>query len=467
MRLLKATALLALTLLAGPAPAALAAASLETVETVFADPLDLPAILAEDALREANGEAPRFAIPQPVVMTPASHGNWEKLGGGMELWRLRVSASGAASLNFGFGVYRLPEGAALNIHASDDSYAVREFTAADNESHGELWTPLVLSDDVVIELTVPTKAKSRVELELGSINVGYRAFGSLSQDRSGTCNNDVVCPEADGWRDEIPSVAAISTGGSIFCTGFMVNNTAGDETPYFMTADHCGITSGNAASLVVYWNFESPNCGDQCCGSLADNQTGSFFRADHSPSDFTLVELDDMPNPDHEVTYSGWDRSTGDFSGAIAIHHPSGDEKAISWENDPTTTTSYLSNGVPGDGTHIRITAWDDGTTEPGSSGSPLFSPDHKVIGQLHGGYASCSSNTSDWYGRFSYSWTGGGGNSTRLSNWLDPIGSGAMTVDTLVPGASGLRVTPSSGLAAHSRRARWTTRSRTAARRP
>ena len=31
-----------------------------------------------------------------------------------------------------------------------------------------------------------------------------------------------------------------------------------------------------------------------------------------------------------------------------------------------------------------------------------------------------------DMYGRFDKSWTGGGTNSTRLSNWLDPNNSGA-----------------------------------------
>ena len=58
-----------------------------------------------------------------------------------------------------------------------------------------------------------------------------------------------------------------------------------------------------------------------------------------------------------------------------------------SFEDDPTTTTSYLGTAVPGAGTHVRLEDWDLGTTEGGSSGSPLFNQDHRVIGQLHGGY--------------------------------------------------------------------------------
>ena len=73
------------------------------------------------------------------------------------------------------------------------------------------------------------------------------------------------------------------------------------------------------------------------------------------------------------------------------------------------------------------------GVTEPGSSGSPLYSQAGRFIGQLHGGPSSCGAtgdNLSDYYGRFSVSWTGGGTNSTRLSNWLDAGGTGATTVN-------------------------------------
>ena len=56
----------------------------------------------------------------------------------------------------------------------------------------------------------------------------------------------------------------------------------------------------------------------------------------------------------------------------------------ISWSNGGVSTTTYLNNSIPGDGTHWRITSWSDGTTtEPGSSGSPLFDPTGHIIGQL------------------------------------------------------------------------------------
>ncbi|MHC4710073.1 MAG: proprotein convertase P-domain-containing protein, partial [Planctomycetota bacterium] len=341
----------------------------------------------------------------------------------------------------------------LLVYSADERHRLRPFTELDNEDHGELWTPIVPSDDIVIEVAIPDAVAGDLDLELTHIGHGYRGFGALlggPAARSGSCNVDVVCPEGDDWRDEISTVGVISTGGSTFCTGFMVNNTAYDLTPYFMTADHCGISAGNAASLVVYWNYEnswcrtpgSPESGGPGDGSLSEFQTGSFFRAEYGSSDFTLVLLDDDPDPDWQVGFAGWDRGPGDALSAVAIHHPNTDEKRISFEDDPTTTTGYLGNTVPGDGTHVRVEDWDLGTTEPGSSGSPLFNQDHQVIGQLHGGYASCTSQTSDWYGRFSVSWDGGGSPSTRLADWLDAAGTGATTVDTI--SGLGMSITPS-----------------------
>ena len=411
--------------------------------------VDIEAVAAEDLERELEGLAPRYAIPNEVRVTPAASGTWESTDEGMRVWRLQISSPGTLSLNLGFTRYFMPPGGQMLLYATDGSYQIRPLTEADNENHGELWTPVVLSDDITVEVTIPQESVDQLDLELAVIGVGYRGFADVLSNgpRSGTCNNDVICPEGDGWRDEIPSVAVISTGGSLFCTGFMVNNTAEDQTHYFMTANHCGITSSNDSSLVVYWNFESPTCGQQGGGSLGDWQSGSYWRSAYSSSDFTLVELDDDPNEAWGVTFAGWNRSTANPTSAVAIHHPSCDEKSISFENQACTTTSYLGTTSPGDGTHIRVIDWDDGTTEPGSSGSPLFDQNHRVVGQLHGGYAACGNDESDWYGRFSKSWTGGGSSSSRLSDWLDPGSTGATSVDTLVPGAAGLKVTPSSGL--------------------
>jgi len=412
--------------------------------------LDRQALLAEDAEREMQpGVAPRFAVPHAVTITPQSNGQWETARDGRNVWRLRIHAAKARSINLAFSQYRLPEGAELHLFSEDGDYRIRPFTAADNKPHGELWTPVIQGDTLVLELQVPAAARNQVQLEIGSINYGYRGFFEPASARSGSCNVDVVCPEGNDWQYPISTVAVISTGGSTFCTGFMVNNVEYDGTPYFMTANHCSINAGNAASLVTYWNYEnstcrtpgSPESGGPGDGTLDQFNTGSTFRAALADSDFTLVELDSQPAPAWEVGYAGWDARDQATGSAVAIHHPSTDEKRISFENDPTSITDYLSATPDPNQTHIRVEDWDVGTTEPGSSGSPLFSPEGRVIGQLHGGYAACGNDDADWYGRIAYSWDTGGSASARLKDWLDPNDTGTLVVDGL--GEEGFELQP------------------------
>jgi lysyl endopeptidase len=201
----------------------------------------------------------------------------------------------------------------------------------------------------------------------------------------------------------------------------------------------------------------SGNAGD---GSLAQFNTGSTLRADYTPSDFTLVEMTQPPNAAFNLFWAGWDHTpysstggpgNGDFACApdslcAAIHHPNTDEKRITFSADNTTTTSYNSATVPGDGTHVHA-FWDPmpvfppnpstsipaGVTEPGSSGSPLYNAQHRYIGQLHGGPSTCGAtggNLSDYYGHFSVSWEGGGTSATRTKDWLDAGNIGAAAID-------------------------------------
>jgi hypothetical protein len=452
---------------AAPTAAGHAVRGVNQIDSVLPLKLDLARIGEEDAARDQQGLPPRFAIPQRVSITPADRGTWEELGDGRLLWRLRViGREGTTSLNLGFTRYRMSPNGRLLLYATDGSQVSRPFTAADNEAHGELWTPAIPTNDLIVELTVPRQERKSVELRLGSINQGYRGFGTIPADpylKSGSCNLDVACLDAgDTWREEMRAVGVISTGGSNFCTGSLLNDTAGDRKMYFITANHCSITSGNAASLVVYWNYQNSFCrtpGSAASGAAGDGaltqfHTGSFFRSASAASDFTLVELDDPAVTAYNHYWAGWDRSTGNFTctaaaPCAAIHHPSTDEKRITYVTTSTATTSYNTPASPGDGTHVWAHWATDppgpftvpGVTEPGSSGSPLYNASGRFIGQLHGGPSSCGAtgdNLSDYYGRFSVSWTGGGTSSTRLSNWLDAGSTGATTVNGLDTGGGG-----------------------------
>ncbi len=201
-------------------------APLADLDTLVAPGFDRDQLAAEDLAAEAAGAAPRFAVPWTVAVTPESYGTWERLDSDTLLWRLRIVAPGARSLNLGFSRYHLPPGARLTLHSTDDRDAVRPFTAADNATHGELWTPIVATDDLTVELVLPVARRGEVELTLAAVNQGYRAFG-LGDEKSGACNVDVACPQGAAWGDQSRAVAALSLGGSRFCTGFLVNARTG------------------------------------------------------------------------------------------------------------------------------------------------------------------------------------------------------------------------------------------------
>lgn len=408
------------------------------VQALAVPALDRAAIVLEDAQRHQNGQPARYAIPFPVTASATSHGTWEQLGD-WSLWRLRIQAPEASHVNLGFSTFHLPPSARFMIYSSDYTSIVRPFDASDHSPTGALWTPVVGTAEIVAEVYVLNTERAQVQLALVHVGSGYRFFGAgpsaLGTDGSGTCNVDVACPQGLPWANEVSAVTALSSGGFIFCTGFMVNNTSLDGRNYVMTAHHCGVTAGVAPTLVAYWNYEESTCGGSGA-PLTQFNTGSTLRASFATSDFTLVELTTAPNVTWGVTFAGWNRGTGNnpSTTGTGIHHPSGDSKKISREFAQTYVTSYGGGVVPGDGSHVLLLDWDDGVTEPGSSGSPLFDQNHRVIGQLHGGSSACGLDNPDWYGRFATSWTGGGTNATRLSNWLDPLNTGAMVLNTFVP---------------------------------
>ena len=387
----------------------------------------------------APGEPLRFAEPFAVDVSPASHGRWEIADGGRTaVWRLPVRSAGAVSLNLGFTRYRMPPGGRLFLHSPDGGEVIGPFTEADNKSHGELWTPVISGGDAVIEVSVPAERAGELELELGSVNRGFRALSDVVPARHASCHVDVACSDADGYRDQVRSVGLYTSRGVTGCAGVLLNNTARDGTPYLLTAAHCiyrfrapGLDPElKARSLVVYWNYQSPTCGQRSGGSRNQSQSGSNIRAHSFETDFVLLELDDVPAAAHNVYYAGWDRSRASIDSAVGIHHPGQHVKSISTTNSVDAVRGR-SDILDANGSYWRVSGWTAGATEDGSSGSPLFDADGRVVGQLFGGPADCgNTQANDFYGRLAKSWTGEGTSDSRLREWLDPGGTGASAID-------------------------------------
>lgn len=399
--------------------------------------VDVDSLRAEDAINDPLKDRPwRFGENLFVDIDVKSDGHVTLMPNGDKIYRVSIYSPEAVSLNLTFDRYRLPAGADLFIYNGDQSEVLGAFNEQNNQDDGIFASALVTGDLITIEYFEPASVAFPGELHLFRVTHGYRGIKDFTKafGQSGYCNVNVACPEGVGWENEINAVCMLVSGGSGFCTGSLVNNTANDGTPYILTADHC---YSDPTSWVFYFNWQSATCTNPGSSPSYDQISGAQLRARNTPSDFCLVEMNSTPPSSYGVYYAGWNRATdATISGtSYGIHHPSGDIKKISWTTIPLTTTSYGQTTSPGDGSHFRVTSWADGTTtEGGSSGSALFDSNHRIVGQLHGGSAACGNTLSDWYGRFSVSWTGGGSNTTRLSNWLDPMGTAPTTLDGYDP---------------------------------
>ena len=421
-------------------------------EVVLLPDVDRELLVEEAEERERRTGVHRFAHPHEIDLHPGNSGRWTGNAASGRTWELELVSPGALSVNLGFSRFDLPPGGRLEIDDAESTSPLRSFTEADEESHGQLWTPLVAGERVRVRVSLPPRAtEGELGLTLARVNAGFRGWekkgGKIGGETSGNCNIDVACDSAslpgvgawiDTWRDQIRSVGAYTLGGIDTCTGALVNNTAQDGRPFFLTADHCGISAANAPSMVVYWNFQNSACrapgsagsGGVGNGNLSQFNSGAIFRSEFPSSDMTLVELDDPVDSAFAPYFAGWDASGVAPAQTIAIHHPAVAEKRISFDLDPPQVSTYYGTTTPGDGSHWRVVDWDYGTTEGGSSGSPLFDQNGRIVGQLHGGEAACGNDLSDYYGRLSVSWQGGGGSSTQLRAWLDPLNSGATALD-------------------------------------
>ena len=407
----------------------------DVIPQISVSNLNYASLFEADREREQAGQAPQFAVPFEQSITPLTNGIWERLDLETQRWSLRVNCSNALSMNVGFARFNMPASGSMTIRSTNGDFRIRPFTADDNKLHGQLWTPIVPGGEVLIEITVRNEERQLVVkgIELTSINAGYRwIHDAAGRGSSESCNIDVVCPEGDAWWNEIPSVGVYTLNGYLTCTGVMMNNTAQDQTPYFLTANHCGVTSSSDSSIVVYWNHQNSYCrapgssdsGGNGNGTFNQFTSGSTMRATRSYTDFTLTELSSNPDPSYGITYSGWSRASSASLGA-GIHHPEAAEKRISFPDTVQASSEYWDVN------------WGEGRTAPGSSGSPLYDGNHRVIGQLCCGSSYCPNDLNDYYGRsMNQSWDGS--SSSSLGTWLDPVGSDSQYIDTLVPGGGG-----------------------------
>jgi len=402
----------------------------------FSEP-NISSLRAEDALVDNTGTAPwRFGYNNHTQLNLQNSGTWIELPNGDKLWLLEINCENALTVNLTFANTEIPTGNELYVFNKEKDFILGKFTAS-HLYEGQLGTELIPGSTAILEYYVK-KGNELGNVELSIVTHGYRTASEFTQKAfgsSGACNRNVNCPEGAAWTFERNSAVMLVSGSSGFCSGALVNNTLNDGKPYVLTADHC---YSNPATWIFRFNWQSPDCTNPASAPTFQSLSGAVLRSRATASDVCLVEItgglqgNTVPIS-YNPYFSGWDNSGNTPTSGIGIHHPAGDIKKISFENNPLISTTF---GSCPPNSHWGVTTWDSGVTEGGSSGSPLYDQNHRIIGQLHGGASACgASSLSDEYGKFSVSWEPAGSTSVnQLKYWLDPTNLGVQFIDGYDP---------------------------------
>lgn len=388
---------------------------------------NLDSIMADDAFEATLQDIPyRFGYPIPVSLNLKNAGTWQTLSNGDRLWRLELYSQGAKTLNINYDEFDIPSGAKFFVYTPQRTDILGAFTRKNVRADHLFATSLTKGDRVILEYYEPGRVHGQGKVGISSVVHGYRGFDVNGFGSSGSCNINIKCPEGSGFEKEIRATCMIlKSSNSRLCTGALINNVRNDGKPFFLTANHCGASGVD----IVMFNYESPQCSPSKDGPTNMTVLVDKVLASNSYSDFVLALLQEIPPSSYNSYYAGWSIDETPSDSVVTVHHPSADIKKISFSYPNVSETGYLDQTA--DKNHWKVSKWDKGTTEHYSSGSPLFDKYHRVIGQLHGGYASCSQTTqSDWFGKFSISWNYDVDTTKQLQYWLDPDFSGLTYID-------------------------------------
>lgn len=422
---------------------------------------DVASAIIEDEEGDQKG-AYRIGLNIPLDFSIQNSGTWMELENGDKIWRLGIRAPEAMAITLYFGSpVQIPEGGKLHAYNGRKSQYIGAYTA---NTPGFQAMEMIQGDFITLEYFMPAGSTELPTIEISEMAYIYRGvedrvgvfIDGWSQDlnRADACQVDVACtPEINGWEAQRDAVVHYSfvDGGTYVCSGAVVNNTNNDCTPYILSANHCGDPTNNSdiANHVWYFNYQRPTCSPgnttPYSGAQSETMSGGTFRASSSHgdypggasqvdgSDFVLVELNSSIPASYDPYFAGWNRNTTASTSGVGIHHPAGHEKKISTYSSSLVSSTYNGGWS---GAHWRVT-WvattnGHGVTEGGSSGSPIYDNNGRIVGHLSGGLSYCTATGDpDLYGKFNRAWDmEGAAANAQLEPWLDPGSTGAMTLD-------------------------------------
>lgn len=397
------------------------------------------------AMEAADKEALRiylFAHKEETDIDLLTLGQHTGLRDGRQVWQYRISSPGALSLSFFFDRVSLPEGALLFVYTGDGSKVLGGFGAENVSPSGTLATQPIESDDVVIELQAP--AGTQPILHLSEVNHGVRPLSTRADFGSNfgrgssslSCTPEVVCmPGLDEMKRAVVVVVIDGVGRG---SGTMVSNTQGDNTPYLLTAAHVLSVDfkymdieHQAERTVAIFNYESPSCSGEVMPDMSQSVSGAVVMGFDKPTDACLIRLNNIPPESYRPYYLGWTAETHPQGNYINIHHPLAMTKRVNYYNQDVKINASI-DGIYyfAPHMHYRVAWWDVGTTEAGSSGSPLIDKSHRVMGGLSAGGSQCGQKRADYFFSLANVWAQNRKATQSIVRALSPGGAGVLSCD-------------------------------------
>lgn len=352
---------------------------------------------------------------------------------GIIVKRLIIESEGAYSLSLHFNEFELTRGAKLFIY--NKLKTIGSFTYKNNKDYNTFVTQAIPGDKLTIELSYPIEENPVLKLDKTYHGI-KNIFGKSSalKTSSESCNVNINCPEGDEWQLEKRAICK-ATSGELLFSGVLVNTSEYDATPYILTAMHAIRDGDDAERAIFYFGYEAENC-DGSNILNAKTISGSQLIAVTDQIDFALVRLSSEIPEDYNPVFVGINITGNPAKNSVCIHHPNGDTKKISINNDPVVSATYEDIGIPNvlPNSHWLVESWEKGTTEGGSSGCPLFDENHLVVGTLSGGGSPCAEIINDNFSKITFAWDHFSDNNKQLDHWLNSSGKEFSAYGSYIP---------------------------------
>jgi len=403
----------------------------------------LPVLDVQKARKE-DSDTPgqnRFAAPVAANVSLQNAGAWTELPNGDRVWQCELTSPGALGLVLLFDEFRLPPGAKLFAYTPDSKSVHGAYTERSCVASGKFTIGVLPGETARLELFEPSSVKGQSKVHFNRADVVYEPAGLLDFGDGLPCNININCPLGANWQTEKKGIARILmvfSNGAGWCSGTLIANTSNTLEPFFLSAYHCQLIGSNPDfdQWVFDFDYESANCDNPANEPTAKSILGCERIAFRQETDFMLLKLNPIPT-NYGLYFNGWTRDSASAKPTTFIHHPQGDIKKISVDNDSSIIHPLSLNwtgifGISPPRSHWKVVP-DQGIFQPGSSGSPLFDPNKRIIGQLHGGGINQQNPciiTSAYFGRFDLSWDQSVDAQHRLRDWIDTNNSNPMTQD-------------------------------------